>query len=77
MIYVGIDPTAGRRPFNYAMLDSRLRLVAEGAGKADEVIDLIGKQDEMMCAVDAPLMPNIGRMAEADTRSRFDLPTNS
>ncbi|MBI5053506.1 MAG: DUF429 domain-containing protein, partial [Chloroflexi bacterium] len=48
-----------------------------GAGKADEVIDLIGKQDEVMCAVDAPRMPNIGRMADADTRSRFDLPTNT
>lgn len=77
MIYAGIDPTAGRRPFNYAMLDSRLRLVAEGAGKAEEVIDLIGKQDEVMCAVDAPRMPNIGRMGDADIRSRFELPVNT
>ena len=77
MIYLGIDPTAGRRPLNYAMLDSRLRIVAEGAGKAEEVIALISKHDEVMCAVDAPLMPNIGRMADADIRSRFDLPPNT
>ena len=32
MIYLGIDPTAGRRPLNYAILDSKLNIVVEGSG---------------------------------------------
>ena len=28
MVYVGLDPTAGKRPMHYAALDNQLRLVA-------------------------------------------------
>jgi len=36
--FIGIDPTAGQRPFVYAALDSDLRLLALGEGDLDEVL---------------------------------------
>src|SRR2546425_80840 len=32
MVFIGIDPTAGRRPMNYAVLDGMLRALVRAAG---------------------------------------------
>ena len=77
MIYLGIDPTAGRRPLNYALLDGKLNIVAEGEGVAADLPDLLSAYPEVLCAVDAPLMPNRGLMAQPETRARFGLSVKS
>ena len=77
MIYLGIDPTAGRRPLNYAFLDGRLNIVAEGEGVAADLPDLLSAYPDVLCAVDAPLMPNMGLMAQPDVRARFGLSARS
>jgi len=76
MLYLGIDPTAGRRPLNYAALDGKLNIVAEGEGKPEEVLTLLEKYPDVICAVDAPSMPNQGLMAQAEVRQKFGLPAN-
>lgn len=74
MLYFGIDPTAGRRPLNYAVLDDKLSIVVEGSGKPADVLGLVERYPEIMCAVDAPFKPNAGLMATPRWRSRFNLP---
>ncbi|MBI3242220.1 MAG: DUF429 domain-containing protein [Chloroflexi bacterium] len=77
MVYLGIDPTAGRRPLNYAILDGRLNILAEGEGLAADLPELLSSYPEVLCAVDAPLMPNRGLMAQPEVRARYDLSAKS
>lgn len=76
MLYLGIDPTAGRRPLNYALLDGKLNIVAESEGQPEDVLALLEKHPDAICAVDAPLMPNQGLMTRAEVRQKFGLPAN-
>lgn len=73
-VFIGIDPTAGRRPINYAVLDGRLRVLSQGAANLDSVFDLLGRYPAAICAVDAPQSPNGGLMASAGVRSHYGLP---
>ncbi len=77
MIYLGIDPTAGRRPLNYAMLDSSLALLAEGECQPADLLQLIAPYPDVVCAVDAPGLPNKGLMAHPAVRAHLGLPPDS
>ena len=72
-VYIGIDPTAGRRPVNYAVLDSRLRTIALGAGDLQTVMAAIGGYESAVCAVDAPQSPNGGLLTQPEVRLRYGL----
>lgn len=74
MIYLGIDPTAGRRPLNYALLDSKLNIVAEAGGHADDLLRAIEPFPDILCALDAPLMPNQGLLSDPARRAEAGLP---
>src|SRR3989304_4241173 len=76
MIYLGIDPTAGRRPLNYAILDSKLNIVAEGSGHPDDLLRTIEPYPDIMCAVDAPIVPNKGLLSEPAKRAEVGLSPN-
>lgn len=76
MIYLGIDPTAGRRPLNYAILDGKLNILAESAGYADDLLRAIEPYPDIMCALDAPLMPNPGLLADPVKRAEIGLPAS-
>ena len=74
-VFIGIDPTAGKRPLNYAVLDADLRpLVLEGTGTLDELIERVLAYPSALVAVDAPQGPNGGLMASADYRARLSPP---
>lgn len=73
-VYIGIDPTAGRRPMNYAVLDGDLKLVARGLGKLDKMLEVIAGYASAVVAVDAPQSVNGGLMAEAARRENYGLP---
>lgn len=77
MIYLGIDPTAGRRPLNYALLDSRLNIVAESQGDADDLWRAIEPYPDIVCALDAPLMPNQKLLSDPVKRSEVGLPAHT
>ena len=71
MTFIGIDPTAGHKPFNYAALDGRLGLLALGQGSMDEVLAFCAGQQQAAVAVCAPRRPNQGLMEQEAVRERL------
>jgi predicted nuclease with RNAse H fold len=72
-VYIGIDPTAGRRPMNYAVLDDDLRLLAGSAGGLADVLAVVLAYPSAVVAIDAPQGPNGGLMARPEHRERLGL----
>ncbi len=72
--YVGIDPTAGRKPFAYAALDASLKLVALGRGSLEEVLAFTAGQQQAMVAVCAPPRPSQRLMEHSEVRDRLTPP---
>jgi hypothetical protein len=66
--FIGIDPTAGQRPFAYAALDGDLKLLALGQAEMDEVLAFVAGQRRAFVAVSAPRQPNLGLMSREDVR---------
>ncbi|OGN75937.1 MAG: hypothetical protein A2X25_02000 [Chloroflexi bacterium GWB2_49_20] len=58
--YIGIDPTAGRTPFTYAVLDADCNLLLLGCGEMDEALAFITSQMDVFVAVNGPRNPNFG-----------------
>jgi hypothetical protein len=67
--YIGIDPTAGTRPFTYAAIDADRRLLALGQGSLDEVLAYVAGQRSALVAVCAPYRPNQGVMERPEVRA--------
>jgi predicted nuclease with RNAse H fold len=59
-IFLGIDPTAGRSPYTWAMLNADCRLVMLAGGELDEILELVDEQTSTLVAVNAPPRPNQG-----------------
>lgn len=72
--YLGIDPTAGQRPFVYAALDGERRLLALGQGGMDEVLAFAAGQRQAFVAVSAPRRPNLGLMGREEVRRDLSPP---
>jgi predicted nuclease with RNAse H fold len=72
-VYVGIDPTAGKRPFHYAALDDGLKLLALDSGDMESVLAFVAGLERAVVAVDAPQSPNQGLMLQPETRRSYDL----
>jgi hypothetical protein len=72
--FIGIDPTAGRKPFSYAALDGELRLTALGKGALEEVLAFTAGQHRSMVAVCAPRQPSQRLMANSEVRERLNPP---
>jgi hypothetical protein len=66
--YIGIDPTAGQRPFTYAALDNDLRPLALGEGRMEDVLAFAAGQRQAYMAVCAPRQPNQGVMQRLEVR---------
>jgi len=69
--FLGIDPTAGQRPFVYAALDEDLRLLALGQGDIDEVLAFVAGQRQAFVAISAPRQPNKGLMGQDEIRQQL------
>ncbi len=72
--FIGIDPTAGKRPFAYAALDGNRQLLAVGEGQMEEVLAFVGGQARAFVAVNAPRAPNAGLMADETRRAALSPP---
>lgn len=70
--FVGIDPTAGRKPFAYAALDDTLHLIALGYGSLEEVLAFTAGQQQAMVAVCAPRRPSQRLMERTEVRDRLN-----
>ncbi len=72
--FVGIDPTAGRKPFAYAALDADLRLTALGSGSLEQVLAFTAGQQQAMVAVCSPRRPNQRLMERTELRDSLNPP---
>jgi hypothetical protein len=72
--YIGIDPTAGHKPFSYAALDGARRLLVLAQGTLDEVLAFCGGQRQAVAAVCAPRRPNQRLMEQEEVRQRISPP---
>jgi len=59
-VYVGVDPTSGRKDFTYAALDSGLNLIALADADMDDMTAFLGGQKSAVVAVNAPSHVNRG-----------------
>ena len=59
-LFIGIDPSGGRKPFTYAALDQHGKLAALKDGEAEDVLAFIAGQPGAIVAVNAPPRPNNG-----------------
>jgi len=71
MTYIGIDPTAGSRPFAYAVLDYQKHLIALGSGSLDDILAFIAGQKQALAAICAPRQPNLGLMKNEAIRQQL------
>jgi hypothetical protein len=69
--FIGIDPTAGVRPFVYAALDHDRKLLVLNQGDIDEVMAFMAGQSQSMVAICAPQKPNQGLMANEEFRQKL------
>ena len=72
--FIGIDPTAGQRPFVYAALNNELRLMAIGQGEMNDILAFAAGQRRALVAVCAPRKPNQGVMENLSIRQQFSPP---
>ena len=59
-LFIGVDPSGGRKPFTYAALDQNGKLVALKDGEAEDALAFIAGQSGAIVAVNAPPRPSIG-----------------
>lgn len=76
-VYVGIDPTGGRRPLTYAVLDTGLHVLESGDTDLKGVLKKVSDYPAALCAVDAPSAPGMGLMADPDYRESMGLQPKS
>ncbi len=69
--FIGVDPTAGQRPFVYAALDHDLRLLALGQGSLEDILAFLAGQREAFVGVNGPRRPNQGVMEQPEVRARL------
>lgn len=69
--YIGIDPTAGGKPFTFAALDHDLNLLGLGRGDMEEILAFVAGQQSAIVAVCGPQKPNTGVMNRPEVRDRL------
>lgn len=67
-LFVGVDPTGGRKPFTYAALDQNGKLVALNGGEMEDVLAFIGGQPGALLAINAPPRPSMGLIRRDQVR---------
>jgi predicted nuclease with RNAse H fold len=72
-VYVGIDPTAGQRPMQYAALDSKRQIISLDQGDMESVLAFVTGLEAAVVAIASPQAPNTGLMKQPVVRRRLNL----
>lgn len=72
--YIGIDPTAGRKPFTYAALDEARGRVAMAQGDLETALAFAAGQSRAVVAVSAPTAPHQGLLENEAVRRSLSPP---
>jgi hypothetical protein len=75
-IYLGIDINGKRRPYIYAALDERRKLIALGQGPLEEVLFFAAGKNEAIAAVNSPSALNHG-LLEIEKANQADHPLHT
>jgi hypothetical protein len=70
-LFIGVDPSGGRKPFTYAALDQNGKLVALKDGEVEDVLAFIGGQPGAYVAINAPPRPNKGLIRQDEIRQNL------
>lgn len=73
-IFIGVDPTAGRKPFVFIALDENLSIVQKGSGDMFETLSFIANQQHCTVAVCSPYQPNQRVMEKEEIRRMVSPP---
>jgi predicted nuclease with RNAse H fold len=76
-VYLGINPSSGTKPFHFAALSDKLRIVASYQGDMEGVLAFAAGLQSGVAAVDAPASLSRSSMGRPDLRARFGLPAES
>jgi predicted nuclease with RNAse H fold len=72
-VFIGIDPTAGHRPIQYAALDRECHLILHEQGDMEQVLAFLASAESAVVAIDAPQGLNQGWMRKPEVRQSFGL----
>ncbi len=72
-VYIGVDPTAGRRSLAVAVLDADLRVRALRSTTLEGAVEIALAYPRAVCGVDAPIGPNAGLLADPTYRADVGL----
>lgn len=67
-LFIGVDPSGGRKPFTYAAIDQNGKLVALSGGEMDDVLTFISGQPGAIVAVNAAPFPSRGLVRQDEIR---------
>lgn len=70
--FVGIDPTAGQKPFVFSALDQDRRLLALGEGDIEDVLAFVAGLRTAFVAVSSPSRPNQGVLKRPELRRELN-----
>ena len=63
-LFIGIDPSGGRQPFVFAILDEEARVMSLAEGEMDAVLAVLDGLETATVAISAPPRPNLGLVRE-------------
>ena len=69
--FIGIDPSAGEKPYNFAAVSQDLQLLALGSGGLPDILAFAAGQQSALAAICGPQRPNTGLMADEDIRQQL------
>jgi predicted nuclease with RNAse H fold len=72
-VYIGVDPTAGRRSLAVAVLGADLRIRALRSTTFEGVVEIALSYPRAVCGVDAPIGPNTGLLSDPAYRADVGL----
>jgi predicted nuclease with RNAse H fold len=75
-MFVGVGPTAGKRPIQYAVLDADLKIQVLDATDFEGVLAIVAGLDSPVVAIGSPQGPNKGLMTKPEVRRRYNLRPN-
>jgi len=70
-LFLGVDPSGGRKPFTFAALDQNMKLVALSGGEMDDALVFISGQPGVYVAVNAAPRPSMGLVRQEEIRQNL------
>ncbi len=67
-LFIGVDPSGGRKPFTYAAIDLNGKLVALDGGEIEDVLAFVSKPQNVVTAINAAPRPSLGLVRREDVR---------